>query len=165
MPSKTCNQTHRKTQLCRLRFHDKKYNLTKDNYILYILRAISTCVYCKSNIFEKNLMFRKKNQFTITTEVISLQLGCRSPWTRNYNLSYIEKQQRGWNSKGTKDLAQNRKKDEENEIWARSCKVYLSIWACSHNPVCKLLVQVQEQRPWTDLKSTGKTTMKGIFFS
>ena len=58
-------------------------------------------------------MFRKTNQFTITTEVIGLQLGCRSPWTRNYNLSYIEKQQRGWNSKGNKDLktlAQNRKK-------------------------------------------------------
>ena len=62
-------------------------------------------------------------------------------------------------------ITQNRKKDEENEIWARSCKVYLSIWACSHNSVCKLLVQVQEQRPWTDLKSTGKTTMKEIFFS
>ena len=146
-------------------------------------------------------MFRKTNQFTITTEVIGLQLDCRSPWTRSYNLSYIGKQQRGWNSKRTKDLktlAQNRKKDE-NKIWARichqkhdenvickavffygfvyiflmasnactnrNCKVYLSIWACSHNPVCKLLVQVHEQRSWTDLKSAGKTTMKGIFFS
>ena len=135
---------------------------------MYVLRAILICVYCKSNIKKKQNMFTKPSHFTITTEVISLQLGCRSPWTRNYNLSYIEKQQRGWNSKGTKDLktlAQNRKKDEENKIWARSCKVYLSIWACSHNPVCKLLVQVQEQRPWTDLKSTGNTTMKEIFFS
>ena len=51
--SKTCKQTHRKTQLYRLRFHHKKYNLTKDNYIVYVLRAIPTCVYCKSNIFEK----------------------------------------------------------------------------------------------------------------
>ena len=145
MLSKTCKQTHRKTQLCRLRFHHNKYNLIKDNYTVYVLRAISICVYCTSNIFLKKHMLRKTNQFTITTEVIGLQLGCRSPWTRNYNLSYIEKQQRGWNSKGTKDLktvAQNRKKGEENKIWARSCKVYLSI--CSHNPVCKLLVQVQE---------------------
>ena len=31
-------------------------------------------------------MFRKTNQFTITAEVIGLQLGCSSPWTRNYNL-------------------------------------------------------------------------------
>ena len=55
-------------------------------------------------------MFRKTNQFSITTEVIDLQLGCRSPWTRNYNLSYIEKQQRGLNSKKTKNL----KKYKEN---------------------------------------------------
>ena len=96
MQSKTCKQTHRKKQLCRLRFHHKKYNLTKDNYIEYVLRAMSTCVYCKSNIFEKKQhMFRKTNQFTIGTEVIGLQLGCRSRRTRNYNLSYIEKQQRG----------------------------------------------------------------------
>ena len=64
-------------------------------------------------------MFRKTNQFTITTEVISLQLGCRSPRTMNYNLSYMEKEQRRENSKGTKDLntlAQNRKRDEENKI-------------------------------------------------
>ena len=60
--------------------------------------------------FWKNHMFRKTNQFTITTEVIDLQLGCRSPWTRNYNLSYIEKQQRGLNSKKTKNL----KKYKEN---------------------------------------------------
>ena len=104
MPSKTCKQTHRKTQLCRLRFHHKKYNLRRDNYIVYVLRAISICVFCMSNIFLKNHMFRNTNQFTITTEVIGLQLGCRSPWTRNYNLSYIEKQQRDWNNKETKTL-------------------------------------------------------------
>ena len=79
MPSKTCKQTHRKTQLCRLSFHNNKYNLTKDNYTVYALREISTYVYCKSNIFEKNHMSRKANQFTITTEVIGFQLGCRSP--------------------------------------------------------------------------------------
>ena len=121
-----------------------------------------------SQIFLKNYMFGKTNQFIIRNEVISLQLGCRSPWIRNYNLSYIEKQQRNWNSKGTKDLktlSQNRKKDKENKNWAQSYKIYLSIWACPHNPVCKLLVQVQEQRPWTDLKSPGKTTVKGIFLS
>ena len=53
MPSKARKQTHRKTQLCRLSFHHKKYNQTKDNYIVYVLRVISTRAYCKSNIFEK----------------------------------------------------------------------------------------------------------------
>ena len=125
------------------------------------------CLLQVKYVWKKKHMFRKTNQVTITTEVIGLQLGCRSPWTRNYNLIYTEKQQRGWNSKGSKDLktiAQNRKKMRRKKIWVWNCKVSLSIGACSHNPVCKLLVQVQAQRPWTDLKSLGKTT-KAIFSS
>ena len=61
IPSKTCKQTHRKIQLCRLRFHHKKYNLTTGNHIVYVLRAISTCVYCTSNIIENTCLERQIN--------------------------------------------------------------------------------------------------------
>ena len=43
-----------------------------------------------SHIFFKKTTFRKTNEFTSTTEVIGLKHGCRSPGTKNYNLSYIE---------------------------------------------------------------------------
>ena len=51
--SKTCKKAHRKTQPCRLRFHHKKWNLTRDNYMVCVLRAISLCVYCTSIYLKK----------------------------------------------------------------------------------------------------------------
>ena len=94
MPSKICKETHIKIQLYRLRFRHKKYNLTKDNYIVNILRAISTCVYWKSNVFEKKTCLERQinSQLQLRPSVYNLVAGHPE---QVIITCYIEKQQRG----------------------------------------------------------------------